>query len=690
VSMLLGLLGLPSIGSIVEGIVNFFFQDVARALVPNFLKNASVSTIKWLVAVPDPSSWTHIGRLEGNMLYLAVSLLSVSFTAAVVRYLVVGLSGSGHPLQALASTFVSAGLLVAYPWAASQMVAMINTLTNAVLSFPIVGEGLRQTVGIMFGGALLVGSGGVFLALLVIVGVVLGAIMFALKVFLLLAFALLYVTGPLVIAVRPLPELAHLSRAWGTALLGISLVPVGWTILFAVAGALSLDATSFGAVGKTGVVGALPTHIAGVFAALLTFFLAVKLPFGVLGRVRGMLGGVGGGGHSQSASGDGGFQRVADANAHLRTRTLQAGRAVGLAAGALGAPAGGAVGAAARAAGRFSGPLAFGASLAGGMAGARIGDAGSRLARSKAGQAVAGSSRAQGLRERFARAGRVLSDGPHQPHDDAHSTDNNAKLAGERTGADVRAGAGEDRGSSGKSGGDEGARGTGRTGREGGASSRAPQPKQREQSAGASASPRSAPPAKPDARQAGPGDAARPRASRDSSGGKQTSRSNEGPAAAGGKEREAVSAPGANPRRPPTPTSGQGNSSSGSASKRGPESSGKPKRVGETPGGVSSTGAQQGKPSRPAGGSARPSKQPAGTDAASPRAPRQSPRRDGGSTSRPRAAGGGSARAPRARVSGPTSRSGGSRRSSRQASRPESNEPGRFGWFRFKRANGRG
>lgn len=151
VSVPLGLLGLPSIQSIVEGIVNFIFQNVARAAVPDFLKNASLATIKWLVAVPDPSGWTHVGQLEGDMKYLAVSLLGVSFTAAVVRYLLVGLTGSGHPLQELSSTVVCTGVLVGYPWAAHQTVAMVNMLTNSILSFPIVRAGLQRTVGVMFG-----------------------------------------------------------------------------------------------------------------------------------------------------------------------------------------------------------------------------------------------------------------------------------------------------------------------------------------------------------------------------------------------------------------------------------------------------------------------------------------------------------------------------------------------------------
>ncbi|HXQ00022.1 MAG TPA: hypothetical protein VN845_08150 [Solirubrobacteraceae bacterium] len=410
----LGFLGFPSIQSIVEGIVNFFFQDVATALVPSFLKNASVATIKWLVAVPDPASWTHIGELEGDMTLLAVSLLGVCFTAGIVRYLLVGLSGSGHPLQALASTVGSAGALILYPWAATQVVAMINTLTNTILSFPVVGNGLQRTVGILFGGALLIGSGGLFLAVLVIVGVVFATVMFVMKVLILLAFALLYVVGPLVIAVRPLPELSHLVRAWGTMLIGVALVPVGWTILFAVAGALSLDATSFGGVGHVGVVGALTGHVAGAFAALLTFFLAMRLPLGVLGHLRGVLGGTSSPTRAGSTGGGGGSAgvQVSDANARLRAGTLQAGRVVGLAAGALGAPAGGMLGAGTRAAGRLRAPVASAAMHASAPLGERTRGTRSRLSSSRVGEALARSPRARKTRERVAAAALVLSESP--------------------------------------------------------------------------------------------------------------------------------------------------------------------------------------------------------------------------------------------------------------------------------------
>jgi hypothetical protein len=162
ISVPMGLFGLPSVTSILEGIVNFFFGALARALVPDFLKHASVATIKWLVAAPNPTQWRHVGALAGDMRALSVSVLGVCFTAAIVRHCWV-LAVPGTRCR-LADTLMAAAWLVAYPWAAGQAIAAVNTLTNAILSFPGVGDGLQRTVGILFGGALLVGAGGVFLA----------------------------------------------------------------------------------------------------------------------------------------------------------------------------------------------------------------------------------------------------------------------------------------------------------------------------------------------------------------------------------------------------------------------------------------------------------------------------------------------------------------------------------------------
>jgi hypothetical protein len=409
-----GLLGihLPSIGDIVRAIVNLFFGTLASALVPGFLRHATVAVIGHLVAVPDPASWPNVGRLQGDMVYLAASLLPVMLTVAVVRFWVAGLTGAAHPAGAVVRAVAAAFALVLYPWGCGQLVAAVNVLTHAILGFPAVSDGLSRMVGVMFGGALLAGVGGVFGAVLVIVGVVFAAALYAAQVLVLLAFALLFVTGPPLIALAVLPETAHLARTWSHVLLGIAMVPVGWTILFATAGALTLDATNF-----TGGTGGLPSNFAAAFAALITFVLAVRLPLIVLGEVRNIA--RASTVHASARTATAPSQsvlstRMVAARDRLRRGTfdggLSLGRSAGAAAGALGAPRGGPLGVAARATRRVArrtGISHAAPEAAFAVAGVATGAA-VRLGRTHAGRSRPGRV----LAGRVMRAGAILASAP--------------------------------------------------------------------------------------------------------------------------------------------------------------------------------------------------------------------------------------------------------------------------------------
>lgn len=405
----LAFLGLPSLHSIIEAIAKGFFSALAGALVPGFLKHGTVATIQHLVALPDPATWGHVGELESDMTYLGMSLMPVTLAVCTLRYWMMGLTGAAHPVTALGRCAWATGVLVIYRWLVEQVVAATNTLTHAILGFPVVANGLASIITVLFGGALLLGAGGVFGAFLVIVGVVFGAALFASSEALTVLLALVFCAGPPFIALAPIPELSHLARVWGHALTAIVLVPIGWTILFATAGALTLDATSV-----TNGAGGLPGHIAAAFAGLITFILAVKLPMMLFGELRHILGGAlhGGsaGGGSQSASAMPGAERMRAAHARLRSFALEGvpsvGRSAGRAAGAMGAPEGGPLGAArrglagaARRTGLVSGmtPAAAGAGALGGMA---------------AGRAGAGAARKGGVRERLTRARTILANAP--------------------------------------------------------------------------------------------------------------------------------------------------------------------------------------------------------------------------------------------------------------------------------------
>jgi hypothetical protein len=393
----LGFLGLPSLHDIVEAIAGNFFTALADALVPGFLRRATVATVQQLVALPDPAAWEHVGRLQDEMVFLGAMLLPVTLAAGTLRYWLVGLTGRAHPTVAVARCAWVSGLLVAYRWIVEQTVAATNTLTHAILALPQVSAGVARLVGVLFGGALLTGTGGVFGAFLVIVGVVFAAGLFAAQVLVTVALAVLVVTGPPLLALAVVPELAHLAGMWARALLGLTLVPLGWTVLFATAGALTLDATSF-----TGGGNGLPGEVAAAFAALITFVLAVRLPWTVLASLRRTLAPAGGGVSSAGATrAIGGMERVAHAHARLRSAgvagALSLGGSAGFAAGALGAPAGGLAGVARRRVTR---------------ARSRTGNGSGRAPQDGASPAT--RARSASLRERIVAGGLILRDAPRR------------------------------------------------------------------------------------------------------------------------------------------------------------------------------------------------------------------------------------------------------------------------------------
>ncbi len=341
---------LPSIGELLNGVVNGLFGALLSALTPSFLKHADIHTLEWLIALPnvaDTAIWPTVARLEANMVWVAGAILPTTLIIATTRDSALSLSFRAHPGNALLRVIGAVFWLVLYRFAVTNAVAFVNVLTHTMLSWSIVAQGLHRTVLVMFGGSVIFGAGGAFLALLGLVALVFAVCLFALKVLLLMVLAVLFVAGPLLIALTPLPTVGYLARGWLLALVGICLIPVGWCIIFATAGAISLDVTNLGGGAHIG------SRVVGAFAALATFYIAVKWPLMVLGHVRGSLGGLGVRAGAPSSGGsvvsDGALAAKAQrARTGLQAAMLAGGRGIGLAAGALGAPRGGLAGLAAR------------------------------------------------------------------------------------------------------------------------------------------------------------------------------------------------------------------------------------------------------------------------------------------------------------------------------------------------------
>lgn len=338
VAVPMGVLGIdfPSVKSIVSDVVKFFFTTFLDALVPGWLKHGSVQVIRRLVTVPNPTDarvWPTLGQLSEGMRWIALPLLSLAAVASWVQQWLREWTGRpGSIAVVLPRTILAGLLLVAYPTVVANAVALVNSITNAMLSLPAVEHGLQRTVGIVFAGTLLTGDG-LLLALLGIAAVVLAVGLFMLSVGVLTVFAIAFVSAPIAIVCSVLDETHGIWRAWRFTLLAVSLISVGWCVLFSTSGAFMLDITRW----SGGIAGALGAHIVGVFAALIILGLALRWPFMVLGGIRTHLAGallsIGRGsayGYHGGASSAGGRA----ARATLQRTALRAGDAV---TGALGA-----------------------------------------------------------------------------------------------------------------------------------------------------------------------------------------------------------------------------------------------------------------------------------------------------------------------------------------------------------------
>jgi len=327
----------PSVKNIVSDVVKFFFSTFLDALVPDWLTDGSVKVIKRLVTIPnptDPRVWPTLGRLSEGMRWIALPLLSLAVVASWVQQWLREMTGRpGSLAVVLPRTVLAVLLLVVYPTLIENAVALVNSITNAMLSLPAVQHGLERTVGLVFARTLLSGNG-VLLALLGIAAVLLAVGLFMLSVGLLTVFAIAFVSAPFAIACSVLDETRGIWTAWRYTLLTAALIPVGWCVLFASAGAFMVDMTTW----SGGVGGTIGARFVGVFAALLILVLAVKWPLMLWGTIRAQLGGAllsvgrSAGTGSGGASGGAGTGGRA-ARAALQRTSLRAGDAV---SGALG------------------------------------------------------------------------------------------------------------------------------------------------------------------------------------------------------------------------------------------------------------------------------------------------------------------------------------------------------------------
>ena len=379
-----------------------------RLLIPSSWAKDGLAVMHWIVAVPDyagtittPGGHTVYGfaginALRDLFMWIGAGLLPLTLVYATSR---ATFGFGGHVAAPVGRVVALAGVLVSYPWWWSQAAAVVNQLTHFVLALPPVTQGLYRLMQYAVGGVALGGWQLIDLALMGAIGVALLGLIF-LKVVVVLLGALLYATGPLMIALVPTQGGLVIARAWASAALALVCLPLVWSSILAVGALLINDSSTAGPlIAGSGTISSLLGGLLLALAGLASLWLCLRAAREAAGIIRGQFAGVLAVGHARTSSTastqPAAVQRASESLRSFATRLAGASGA----ALAAGGPAGRVL-------------ASSGATLATNTRGGLLGAGGSAIRAGARGvapgtAALVGRSRAGAVAVRMARAGKA-------------------------------------------------------------------------------------------------------------------------------------------------------------------------------------------------------------------------------------------------------------------------------------------
>ncbi len=255
-------------------------------LIPDSWARQATSIMRWVVAVPSYGAqvktpdgsvtyaFAGINELRDLFVWVGLALLPLTLVYASTR----AMFGLGdHVALPVLRVLAIAVALVSYPWLWSQVAAIVNQMTKAILSIPAVSAGVNRMFEFIVGGGALAGLPLVGLIVMAAAGVGLLATIFA-KVLMIIVGALVYATGPVMLGLAPTERGAAAARAWLTLALGLAALPIVWTTVFAIGGLLMNDSAGAGALIATDSdLGELLGGLVLALAAIAAFWLNLKL-----------------------------------------------------------------------------------------------------------------------------------------------------------------------------------------------------------------------------------------------------------------------------------------------------------------------------------------------------------------------------------------------------------------------------
>ena len=296
------------------GFVTNLLAGIADALIPDWLADEALNFVAWVVSIPNYAAggdgaggyaFGGVNTLRGVLTWVGVTLIPLTLTVAIGRASL-GV-GNDHPIAPFTRALSSIALVLLYPFLWTQLATGANQLTRSILRIPAVEQGLNKQFEFMVGAGALRGVP-MLGALLLLVAAALLIGLVVLKLMILVAGALLYVTGVLMPGIAATERGQAITQAWITATVGLLAIPVIWTVVFAIGALLMNDAgTAAGAVAGSGklkeLVGGLMLAVGSIAASAVALKIGMALGSVVVGQLGGALALAGGGGGGQRTAG---------------------------------------------------------------------------------------------------------------------------------------------------------------------------------------------------------------------------------------------------------------------------------------------------------------------------------------------------------------------------------------------------
>jgi hypothetical protein len=276
--------GITNIGGCVTNAINAFFTGIVTDALNPLLDLLS----KTLLTTPTPDSLPRVQELWDNSWQILLASYALLILIAGVLLMGYETVQTRHGVKEIAPRIVVGFLAGALSlWVATKGIEIANGLAQAVMGGGLdassAGETLKNLVLGSMGGGMFIIFIGIFLAGMLIVLLVTYIVRVALTI-------ILIAGAPLALMFHALPQTEGIAKWWWKAYGGVLAIQVGQSLTLIVAMKVFLAPGGFTLFGPT------MSGLVNLLVALALMYILFKIPFWILGSIRG------GGGRSQVGS----------------------------------------------------------------------------------------------------------------------------------------------------------------------------------------------------------------------------------------------------------------------------------------------------------------------------------------------------------------------------------------------------